>query len=300
MDEQGRLHAIAKPVTLTRNDGSRVTTMFPTVHYIWGPDRVLAKVDKITNQRYYYLYNGHYDVVQIVDTAGNIVNQYDYDVWGNFLTKTETIENHFTYFGQTYDETTGLYYLRARYYDPTIGRFTGQDPAEDGYNWYVYGNQNPIMFADYSGANPLIVATAIVAAGVVDGVSTGFVYKFSGKRFGAGFINGFVEGLSTGVGTYIGGVPGAVIGNTLGSALGSMSEDLIYNKDKSVEEIAKSAAQSAAWGLVCGLTSAYLDDAIKIANEASSAAQTLMQYDEKFGKALKIFFEQLVNILSSQ
>ena len=32
-------------------------------------------------------------------------------MWGNFLKKEETIENHFTYFGQTYDETTGLYYL---------------------------------------------------------------------------------------------------------------------------------------------------------------------------------------------
>ena len=65
--------------------------MFPTVHYIWGPDRVLAKIDKLTNQRYYYLYNGHYDVVQIVDTSGNIVNEYDYDVWGNFLKKEESI-----------------------------------------------------------------------------------------------------------------------------------------------------------------------------------------------------------------
>lgn len=100
------------------------------------------------------------------------------------------------------------------------------------------------------------------------------------------------------MGTYIGGVPGAVIGSTLGSALGSMTEDLVYNKGKSVEEIAKSAAKSAAWGLIGGLSSTYINKAIDIANEAGSAAQTLMQYDEKFGKALKIFFEQLVNILS--
>ena len=67
------------------------------------------------------------------------------------MTKQETIDNPFTYFGQTYDETTGLYYLRARYYDPQTGRFTQQDPAEDGYNWYVYGNQNPIMYVDPDG-----------------------------------------------------------------------------------------------------------------------------------------------------
>lgn len=59
-------------------------------------------------------------------------------------------------------------------------------------------------------------------------------------------------------------------------------------------------ASSAAWGLVGGFSGSYLDKTIAIANEAGSAARTLMQYDERFGKALKIFFEQLVNILSSQ
>ncbi len=150
-DSNGRLNIIARPVNLGLANGATITAMYPITQYIWGPDRVLAKIDKLTGSSYYYLYNGHGDVVQIVDTAGNVVNSYDYDVWGNFLTKEETIDNHFTYFGQTYDETTGLYYLRARYYDPSTGRFTQQDPAEDGYNWYVYGNQNPVMFIDLWG-----------------------------------------------------------------------------------------------------------------------------------------------------
>ena len=42
------------------------------------------------NNTYYYLYNGHGDVVQVVNTSGNTVNSYDYDVWGNFLEKSET------------------------------------------------------------------------------------------------------------------------------------------------------------------------------------------------------------------
>ena len=150
-DPDGRLQAIAAATTLSMEDGTSLSVMFPITQYIWGPDRVLAKIDKTTNKSYYYLYNGHGDVVQIVDTSGVIKNTYDYDVWGNFLKKEETIENHFTYFGQTYDETTGLYYLRARYYDPTTGRFTQQDSAEDGYNWYVYGNNNPINYTDPTG-----------------------------------------------------------------------------------------------------------------------------------------------------
>lgn len=148
-DQNGRLNAIAV-LAAVEVDGTEETVMYPIKQYIRGPDRVLAQID-INNNIYYYLYNGHDDVVQIVDTNGNIKNRYDYDVWGNFLKKEETIENSITYFGQTYDEETELYYLRARYYDPTTGRFTQQDPAEDGYNWYVYGNQNPVMYVDYTG-----------------------------------------------------------------------------------------------------------------------------------------------------
>ncbi len=151
-DNDGRLHSIAEPVYIT-SGGEQKIVMYPVIQYIWGPDRVLVKTDVLANEQYYYLYNGHGDVVQIVDVSGNVVNSYDYDVWGNFLEKEETIENHFTYFGQTYDEATGLYYLRARYYDPTIGRFISEDPIKDGYNWYVYGNNNPVMYVDPSGEN---------------------------------------------------------------------------------------------------------------------------------------------------
>jgi len=94
--------------------------------------------------------------VQIVDTSGNIVNEYDYDVWGNFLKKEETIENPFTYFGQTYDETTGLYYLRARYYDPATSRMLSEDPAKQGLNWYVYCSNNPVNRVDPSGLKDYI------------------------------------------------------------------------------------------------------------------------------------------------
>ncbi|MBP3360063.1 MAG: RHS repeat protein, partial [Clostridia bacterium] len=67
-DESGRLQAIAAPVYVTIN-GKRTIAMFPVIQYIWGPDRVLAQLDT-TGNSYYYLYNGHGDVVQIVDTAG--------------------------------------------------------------------------------------------------------------------------------------------------------------------------------------------------------------------------------------
>ncbi|MBU5334383.1 RHS repeat-associated core domain-containing protein [Anaerocolumna aminovalerica] len=61
---------------------------------------------------------------------GNVVNNYKYDEWGNILENKETISNPFRYAGEIYDQETGLYYLRARYYDPAIGRFINEDPVE--------------------------------------------------------------------------------------------------------------------------------------------------------------------------
>ena len=82
--------------------------MFQNNYKLNRRDRVLAKLDNLTGMCYHYIYNGHSDVIQLLDTSGNIVNTYDYDAWGNFVTKDETVHNPFTYFGQTYDETTGL------------------------------------------------------------------------------------------------------------------------------------------------------------------------------------------------
>lgn len=81
-----------------------------TANYVWGPDHVLVKKEPNGNE-YYYLYNGHGDVIQIIDTNGNIVNQYHYDEWGNILSQTEGIKNPFKYAGEIYDTETGLYYL---------------------------------------------------------------------------------------------------------------------------------------------------------------------------------------------
>jgi len=69
-----------------------------TSYYIWGPDRVLVKKDKTAGE-YYYLYNGHGDVIQLIDRNGNIVNNYDYDEWENILSKSEAVSNPFKYAG---------------------------------------------------------------------------------------------------------------------------------------------------------------------------------------------------------
>ncbi|PYG87917.1 RHS repeat-associated protein, partial [Ruminiclostridium sufflavum DSM 19573] len=105
----------------------------------------------------YFLYNGHGDVGQTVDEAGEVQNQYDYDIWGNPTLTVETASNSIRYAGEFFDNETGLYYLRARYYDPYTGRFTtedsywGEDENPLSLNLYTYCFNNPVMYTDPTG-----------------------------------------------------------------------------------------------------------------------------------------------------
>ena len=97
---------------------------------------------------YTYRFNGHGDVIALTDSTGTVVASYYYDPFGVITEETGEVINPFRYVGEYYDEETGMVYLRARYYDPTIGRFISEDPIRDGYNWYVYCSNNPIRYVD--------------------------------------------------------------------------------------------------------------------------------------------------------
>ncbi len=78
---------------------------------------------------------------------GAYIEGYGYDAYGN-QSKSLLIGNPFQYCGEYYDEETGMTYLRARYYDPSIGRFISEDPVKDGLNWYIYCANNPVNNVD--------------------------------------------------------------------------------------------------------------------------------------------------------
>ena len=100
---------------------------------------------------YTYRFNGHGDVIALTDSTGTVVASYYYDPFGVITEETGEVINPFRYVGEFYDVETGMVYLRARYYDPSIGRFISEDPIRDGYNWYVYCSNNPIRYVDYLG-----------------------------------------------------------------------------------------------------------------------------------------------------
>ncbi len=100
----------------------------------------------------YMLKNGHGDVAKLVRN-GAVVQNYDFDAFGNQKTETTNDTNPFRYAGEYTDFESGLIYLRNRYYNPETQRFITEDPIKDGLNWYAYCYNNPVMFVDPSGMN---------------------------------------------------------------------------------------------------------------------------------------------------
>ncbi len=100
-----------------------------------------------SKERDYYYTNSHGDVTKLVSSGGSVVVDYSYDAFGNQNSETGDA-NPFRYCGEYFDGETNMIYLRARYYDPSIGRFISEDPARAEGNWYVYCMNNPIMRID--------------------------------------------------------------------------------------------------------------------------------------------------------
>jgi RHS repeat-associated protein len=92
------------------------------------------------------------------------VNTYSYDSYGVILSQSETVAQPYKFAGVYYDSETALYKMGARYYDPSIGRFTQADPAQQNripsaenaylptdFNKYIYAGNNPVNSYDPTG-----------------------------------------------------------------------------------------------------------------------------------------------------
>ena len=101
----------------------------------------------------YYEQDGLGTVTSLSDVNGNPANTYTYDSFGNLTASTGTITNPFQYTGREFDQESGIYEYRARYYDQGVGRFASEDPRRfnEGVNFYRYVGNSPINLADPSG-----------------------------------------------------------------------------------------------------------------------------------------------------
>ena len=145
-----------------------VSTGFTTVLQESGPNGNIAYVrgrglisETSPNFQFYYHYDGQFSVVGLTNTSGSLAQRYVYDVFGTLLEDVPPPQigtlNKFQYTGEALDPGTGLYFYRARYYDPSLGRFISSDPfagfdtSPQSLNRYVYVRNNPATLTDRTG-----------------------------------------------------------------------------------------------------------------------------------------------------
>lgn len=195
----------------TINDG--VTTNYLTAP-IWGLPEVLMEYDasgEVTadytqglglvrsrhdNREGFAHTDGLGSTRVITDNVGLVTDRYTYDAFGELLDQSGTFGNSFQFAGEQRDSETGLDYLRARYYDPSLGRFISKD-AFPGYlddpmsqHDYQYAHANPVSNTDPSGyfsslqevGSALLLAGTLASIGAVSG----------GVGFGLGYIGGAI------------------------------------------------------------------------------------------------------------
>ncbi len=132
-----------------------------TRKYIYGGG-VIAMATP--DARYCYHFNGTGSTVALTDMTGTVVNSYAYEPFGQILAEQESIPQPFKFVGKygVMAEPNGLYYMRARYYDPTVGRFISEDPLGFGggdVNLYAYVMNNPISLIDPSGLSDVGISS---------------------------------------------------------------------------------------------------------------------------------------------
>jgi RHS repeat-associated protein len=122
----------------------------------------LCGLDIIAQQQadgQYYFYGGLGSVRQLLDSAGEVQTNYAYDPFGVPVVAGDA-SNPYRFTGEAWDEEVELLYLRARYYQPEVGRFIAEDPWEGDQrtpatlNSYVYVADNPVNLRDPSGSRP--------------------------------------------------------------------------------------------------------------------------------------------------
>ena len=153
----GLRHRKSSPDSETTHlwDGSEMVAEYAgsgnmTARYLRGIG-LIAREQNATLGLQYYLHNAHGDVVERTDRYGTTLKRYRYDTFGVEIDPEPLDSNPFRYCGEYFDKESETVYLRARSYRPSTGRFTSEDVARDGLNWYTYCGNEPVSFIDPMG-----------------------------------------------------------------------------------------------------------------------------------------------------
>jgi RHS repeat-associated protein len=177
------------PQVLDELTGSTVTRT-----YTYGLQRISQ--DQLVSGVWtpsFYGYDGGGNVRQLTNSAGAVTDTYEYDAFGNDVYHTGTTPNNYLYRGEQYDPDLGLYYLRARYYNPATGRFLSRDPDDHSLatpnelHKYLYADGDPENMIDPTGKGfaetlatygvPIKKAVFLVAVGAAVVACIDMVYE---------------------------------------------------------------------------------------------------------------------------
>jgi len=221
-------------------------------------------------------------VIDITDSDGNVIQRYNYTAFGkirsikdgsdNDITGSPIVNTAFAFTGREHDFETGLYYYRARYYDPAIGRFLQSDPAPGRmlspitFNKYVYAGNNPMLFTDSTGKDfwTDVGKAVVIVCAIVVGFYVGAAFAaYMGISGLAAIIPGMIAGGAAGavvggagyelfgVGTFEEGAKiGAIAGGIAGGFGGYFSQDVGFSFwDNYSKEVAKLNSKLDQWKL---------------------------------------------------
>jgi RHS repeat-associated protein len=122
---------------------------------VYGLDLISATDSQ--DAQTYFTYDGLGSVTDLTDDDGDVIDGYTYAAFGAIHSQSGSSDNYWLFTGEQSDSDEGLYYLRARYYDPATGRFLGRDPVPgtptkpSTQHPYAYALNNPCRFTDRSG-----------------------------------------------------------------------------------------------------------------------------------------------------
>jgi RHS repeat-associated protein len=190
----------------------------------FGPDERYTQIGSTTIS---YLTDALGSTVALTDANGSVVGSFGYGPYGS-ASQSGTATTPFQYSGRENDGTSNLYYYRARYYNPTIGRFISEDPARfvGGMNFYAYADGDPISERDPSGRCPWCIVAAVGATiGGIGNAYNNYAAYESGQITDFQYFEDIAVGAGTGAlsGISGGGILGAAL---LGGLTGGANEGL--------------------------------------------------------------------------
>ena len=145
--------------------------------YTHGPGVDEPLIMEKNNQSFYYHADGLGSITELTNQSGTVIQRYTYSSFGKVESQLDAnFVQPYAYTSRELDAETGLYYYRARYYEPDVGRFSSQDPKGfgGGVNFYSYVDGSPVGRADPFGLDWL-TNLSNYSAGMGDYLSGGYM-----------------------------------------------------------------------------------------------------------------------------